>query len=93
MLFVDDGSTDSSFSLLSSLQATSASVSFDSGNFARAAMTAGLDHATGDAVVVMDADLQDPIDLIPQLLSKLSRALMSCTHEGVRDKAIHYSAG
>ena len=75
VLFVDDGSTDSSFSLLSSLQARDERVSILrlSRNFGKeAAMTAGLDHATGDAVVVMDADLQDPIDLIPQLLSKLS---------------------
>lgn len=75
VLFVDDGSTDSSFSLLSSLHAMDERVSILrlSRNFGKeAAMTAGLDHAAGDAVVVMDADLQDPIDLIPQLLSKLS---------------------
>lgn len=75
VLFVDDGSTDSSFSLLASLQARDERVSILrlSRNFGKeAAMTAGLDHAAGDAVVVMDADLQDPIDLIPQLLSKLS---------------------
>lgn len=75
VLFVDDGSTDSSFSLLSSLQARDERVRILrlSRNFGKeAAMTAGLDYAVGDAVVVMDADLQDPIDLIPQLLSKLS---------------------
>ena len=75
VLFVDDGSTDSSFSLLSSLHARDERVSILrlSRNFGKeAAMTAGLDRAAGDAVVVMDADLQDPIDLIPQLLSKLS---------------------
>ena len=32
-------------------------------------MTAGLDHATGDAVIVIDADLQDPPELIPELLT------------------------
>lgn len=75
VLFVDDGSTDSSFSLLSSLHARDERVSILrlSRNFGKeAAMTAGLDYAAGDAVVVMDADLQDPIDLIPQLLKKLS---------------------
>ena len=32
-------------------------------------MTAGLDHAAGDAVVVIDADLQDPPELIPELIA------------------------
>ena len=33
------------------------------------ALTAGLDHAAGDAVIVIDADLQDPPELIPELVS------------------------
>ena len=34
------------------------------------ALTAGLDHATGDAVVMIDADLQDPPEVIPDLLER-----------------------
>jgi len=36
----------------------------------QAAITAGLDHADGDAVVIMDGDLQDPPEVVPQLLEK-----------------------
>ena len=70
-VYVDDGSTDSTPALLQELTALDRRVRVIrlSRNFGhQAAVTAGLDHARGRAVVVMDGDLQDPPELIPQLL-------------------------
>ncbi|MEL7044187.1 MAG: glycosyltransferase family 2 protein [Pseudomonadota bacterium] len=71
VLYVDDGSSDGSASRLETLQASDARVEVLrlSRNFGKeVALSAGLDHARGDAVVVIDADLQDPPELIPELL-------------------------
>lgn len=73
LLFVDDGSQDNSVSLL--LQARrwcpEIRVLQLSRNFGKeAAVTAGLSHAKGDAVILIDADLQDPPELIPQMLAE-----------------------
>lgn len=71
ILFVNDGSTDGSLALLQAMQAEDARIAILdlSRNFGKEiAMTAGLDHASGDAVVIIDADLQDPPELIPEML-------------------------
>lgn len=71
VLYVDDGSRDSTWAVIESLMASDAAVDALrlSRNFGKeAAMTAGLDHCDADAVVVIDADLQDPPELIPQLV-------------------------
>ncbi|HYQ98876.1 MAG TPA: glycosyltransferase family 2 protein [Casimicrobiaceae bacterium] len=71
IVYVDDGSSDGSSALLAGLHAADARVAVIelSRNFGKeAAMSAGLDHAGGDAVVVIDADLQDPPELIPDML-------------------------
>jgi polyisoprenyl-phosphate glycosyltransferase len=71
IIFVNDGSSDGSLTLLWRLQEADPRVAvLDlSRNFGKEiAMTAGLDHAQGDAVVVIDADLQDPPELIPELV-------------------------
>lgn len=71
MLFVNDGSTDKTQAILEQLGATDPRVGQVSlsRNFGKEiAMTAGLDHARGDATIVIDADLQDPPELIPELL-------------------------
>lgn len=73
ILFVNDGSTDATLTLIRELQRRDPGIALVdlSRNFGKEiALTAGLDHARGDAVVVIDADLQDPPDLIPQLLEK-----------------------
>lgn len=70
---VNDGSTDRTLETLQALRADEpALVLVDlSRNFGKeAALTAGLDHAAGAAVVVIDADLQDPPELIPQLVAQ-----------------------
>lgn len=72
IIFVDDGSTDESLIILKKLAMEDKSVKFLclSRNFGQqAAITAGLDHASGDAVITMDCDLQDPPSLIPEMIS------------------------
>ena len=69
-LFVDDGSKDSTLSQLKEMHDKDARVKYISfsRNFGKeAAMYAGLEHASGDYVVIMDADLQDPPALLPQM--------------------------
>jgi glycosyltransferase involved in cell wall biosynthesis len=71
IVFVNDGSTDRSLDLLTALHDADPRVAvLDlSRNFGKEiAMSAGLDHAGGDAVVVIDADLQDPPECIPEMV-------------------------
>jgi polyisoprenyl-phosphate glycosyltransferase len=71
LVLVDDGSSDGSPAILERLAATDPRVRvvYLSRNFGhQTALTAGLDHARGDAVVMIDADLQDPPELIEQML-------------------------
>ena len=73
IVLVDDGSTDGSWQLMGQLAASDPRLRVVrlSRNFGhQAAITAGLDEARGDAVVVMDADLQDPPELIAEFLAK-----------------------
>ena len=75
LVFVDDGSHDSTSWLLDEIQAGDPRVSVIhlSRNFGhQPAVTAGLDHARGRAVVVMDGDLQDPPEVIPRLVERWS---------------------
>lgn len=71
VIFVDDGSTDDTWNVLerSAFGDPHVKMLRFSRNFGhQAAVTAGLDFADGNAVVVMDADLQDPPELLPQML-------------------------
>src|SRR5215469_1970522 len=72
VIFVDDGSTDDTPKILehAARQDDRVKVLRFTRNFGhQAAVTAGLDFANGDAVVVMDADLQDPPELLPRMLA------------------------
>ncbi len=74
--FVDDGSSDGSGRLIEAAHERDPRIKLVqlSRNFGHAAaITAGLDCATGDAVVLMDADLQDPPELIPQMVALYRR--------------------
>lgn len=73
IVYVDDGSTDSTPEVLRELQAqdTQVRVVRFSRNFGhQVAITAGLEHASGDAVVIIDADLQDPPEVVLEFLAK-----------------------
>jgi dolichol-phosphate mannosyltransferase len=75
VVFVDDGSADSSLVQLSELARAEARykiISFSRNFGHQIAITAGLDRADGDSVVVMDADLQDPPEVVAQMLVKVS---------------------
>lgn len=76
LVLVDDGSRDGTPALLAALAARDprTRVVELSRNFGhQTALTAGLDHARGDVVVMMDGDLQDPPELIPQMLDHWRR--------------------
>src|SRR5258707_603427 len=73
LLFVDDGSTDRTLSILEEFAHHDAriivlSLSRNFGH--QAALTAALDHVTGDATVVMDGDLQDTPEVIPRMAER-----------------------
>jgi len=73
IVLVDDGSSDGSWDTLLDLAARDSHLRLLrlSRNFGhQAALSAGLDAARGEAIVLMDADLQDPPELIPQLVGK-----------------------
>lgn len=76
LILVNDGSQDGTPQLLRALQAADARVRVleFSRNFGhQMAITAGLDYAGGSAVVIIDADLQDPPEAIPQLVAEWQR--------------------
>lgn len=73
IVYVDDGSTDTSRTLVERLDPGSSRVTCIglSRNFGKeSAMSAGLEHCQGLAVILLDADLQDPPELIPVMLAK-----------------------
>ena len=71
LLFVNDGSQDRTIDIIKELYAKDSRISYIdlSRNFGKEnAMLAGFDHVKGDCMVIMDADLQDPPSLIPEML-------------------------
>lgn len=73
IVFINDGSTDRTAEIAEALALADRDVMLInfSRNFGKeSALFAGLEYATGDAVVPMDVDLQDPIDVVPQLIAE-----------------------
>ncbi|MEM8274993.1 glycosyltransferase family 2 protein, partial [Morganella morganii] len=73
IIFINDGSKDSTESIINALAIADRLVkplSFTRNFGKEPALFAGLDHSTGDAVIPIDVDLQDPIDVIPVLIEK-----------------------
>ncbi|WP_027421568.1 glycosyltransferase family 2 protein [Lachnobacterium bovis] len=74
LFFIDDGSTDNTLLYFKELSAKDSRVKYISfsRNFGKeSAMYAGLSHANGDYVAILDADMQDPPDLLPKLYSTI----------------------
>lgn len=72
VLFVDDGSKDNTLDIIKSLRAADKRINYLNltRNFGKEnAMLAGFDYVSGDCMVIMDADLQDPPSLIPQMIA------------------------
>ena len=72
VIFVDDGSKDTSFALLRKVVETQPGwrlLSFSRNFGQQAAMLAGIQQSTTDAVVIMDADLQDPPEVVPEMVA------------------------
>ena len=79
--FVNDGSKDNSLLQMKKLRETDPSVHYlsFSRNFGKeAALYAGLEAATGDYIAVMDADLQDPPALLPEMLAAVETGGFDC---------------
>ena len=71
LLFVNDGSKDKTLEEIKKMREEDSRISYVdfSRNFGKEiAMIAGMDYATGDCVIIMDADLQDPPELIPEMI-------------------------
>jgi glycosyltransferase involved in cell wall biosynthesis len=80
-IFVDDGSSDSTLSIMQSLSKEHENISFlsFSRNFGKeSAMYAGLKFSTGDYVIIMDADLQHPPSLIPEMIQAIEEGYDCC---------------
>lgn len=73
IIYVNDGSTDQTLEIMNKQHSNDSRITIIdlSRNFGKeVALTAGLDHVAGDAVVVIDTDLQDPPELIPELVEQ-----------------------
>ena len=71
IIFINDGSKDKTLEILESIALKDKNVkiiSFSRNFGHQCAVTAGLNYVTGDAIVIIDADLQDPPELIPEML-------------------------
>lgn len=89
-IFVDDGSTDETLPELRQLAERDSSVRYISfsRNFGKeAALYAGLKEASGDLVTVMDADLQDPPELLPKMINIIAKGEADCVGTRRADRA------
>lgn len=87
IIFVDDGSEDNTFDIVKEIAENDKNVKCIklSRNFGhQLAVTAGIFNANGDCVILIDADLQDPPEVIPDMLRKWEDGIMVCY--GVREK-------
>ena len=83
-LFINDGSSDNTLEIIKQLLTTDSRVKYlsFSRNFGKeAAILAGLEHATGDFITIMDADLQDP----PALLKEMYESVTKENYDAVRN--------
>lgn len=89
LLYVNDGSKDKTLEIIKEISGEKENVDYISfaRNFGKeAGILAGLSHSTGDYVVVMDADLQHPPELIPQMLKEVETGYDCCMAKRVSRK-------
>lgn len=89
LIFVDDGSTDGTLPLLKDIRGKDDRCQYlsFSRNFGKeAALYAGLQHAEGDYVAVMDVDLQDPPSLLPEMYRRLQQEPLDCVAACRKDR-------
>ncbi len=99
VVFVDDGSADGTFEMVAAAAAADrrfVGIALSRNFGHQAAISAALDHATGDVVVVMDGDLQDPPEAIPQLVAEWQKGFdvvyvqRTARKEGILLRASYY---
>ena len=86
MIFVDDGSSDATLQILEEAASGDARISVIvfARNFGhQPALTAALDHVSGDVTVILDGDLQDPPESIPALVAKFQRVMTLFTRNAL----------
>lgn len=86
-IFIDDGSKDSTLEYIKDIAAKDSRVKFlsFSRNFGKeAGMYAGLEYSTGDYVVIMDADLQHPPELIPEMIQQVESGYDCCAARRIK---------
>jgi polyisoprenyl-phosphate glycosyltransferase len=93
IVLVDDGSRDKTLERLNELAGRDAAVkvvSFSRNFGHQMALTAGMDYARGDAVLMMDSDLQHPPALIPQMVEKWQAGadIVSCVRKDTADATL-----
>jgi glycosyltransferase involved in cell wall biosynthesis len=84
LIFVDDGSTDKTTDILYELSQKDKQVKYIelSRNFGhQAALSAGLRYAKGDAIISLDCDLQDPPEVIEQMIDEWKKGMKLCMPE------------
>lgn len=89
LLYINDGSNDDTLSIIKAFSEISQNVNYISfaRNFGKeAGILAGLSYSTGDYVVIMDADLQHPPNLIPQMLREVEQGYDCCMARRVNRK-------
>ena len=93
MIFVDDGSKDDTLGVLKNLSQSNKNLFFVelSRNFGHQnALKAGLDVATGDAIIAMDGDMQHPPELIPDMIQKWQEGYDVVYTRRLEDKKLPY---
>ena len=93
LIFVDDGSIDGTFEIIESMHKNNPklkSIGFSRNFGHQAAIIAGLNYCKGDCVIMMDADLQHPPELIPEIISKWENGydIVNTIREDTNDESL-----